>query len=76
MKNQNKANAGRTQIADISVAGKELTEEHLRTAAGGVLRSGPRTPVPTTGATCTWVWKCTSLGCTAEKVCIYDGVLV
>src|SRR5439155_7005539 len=36
MKNQNKANAGRTQIADISVAGKELSEEHLRIAAGGL----------------------------------------
>ena len=35
MKNQNKANAGRTQIADISVAGKELSEEHLRIVGGG-----------------------------------------
>ena len=35
MKNVNKANAGRTQIADISVAGKELSEEHLRIVAGG-----------------------------------------
>ena len=35
MKNQNKSNAGRTQIADISVAGKELSEEHLRIVAGG-----------------------------------------
>ena len=36
MKNQNKANAGRTQIADISVAGKELSEEHLRIVGGGL----------------------------------------
>ena len=35
MKNQNKANTGRTQIADISVAGKELSEEHLRLVGGG-----------------------------------------
>ncbi len=35
MKNQNKSNAGRTQIADISVAGKELSEEHLRIVGGG-----------------------------------------
>ena len=36
MKNQNKANACRTQIADISVAGKELSEEHLRIVGGGL----------------------------------------
>ena len=36
MKNQNKAKAGRTQIADISVAGKELSEEHLRMVGGGL----------------------------------------
>ena len=36
MKNQNKANAGRTQIADISVAGKELSEEHLQVVVGGL----------------------------------------
>ena len=35
MENQNKANASRTQIADISVAGKELSEEHLRIVGGG-----------------------------------------
>ena len=35
MKNQNKTNACRTQIADISVAGKELSEEHLRIVSGG-----------------------------------------
>ena len=38
MKNQNKANAGRTQIADISVAGNELSEEHFRIVGGGLLR--------------------------------------
>ena len=42
MKNQNKANAGRTQIADISVAGKELSEEHLRIVGGGWLIGGLR----------------------------------
>src|SRR5438876_2769878 len=40
MKNQNKVNAGRTQIADISVAGKELSEEHLRIAGGSLPRAG------------------------------------
>src|SRR5207247_2944912 len=40
MKNQNKANAGRTQIADISVAGKELSEEHLRIVGGGLAIGG------------------------------------
>ena len=40
MKNQNKANAGRTQIADISVAGKELSEEHLRIVGGGTFSLG------------------------------------
>ena len=40
MKNQNKANAGRAQIADISVAGKELSEEHLRIAGGGFWSGG------------------------------------
>ena len=36
MKNHNKANACQTQIADISMAGKELSEEHLRLVAGGL----------------------------------------
>ena len=40
MKNVNKANAGRTQIADISVAGKELSEEHLRIVGGGLAIGG------------------------------------
>ena len=40
MKNQNKANTGRTQIADISVAGKELSEEHLRIVEGGLAIGG------------------------------------
>ena len=40
MKNQNKANAGRTQIADISVAGKELSEEHLQIVGGGLAIGG------------------------------------
>ncbi len=40
MKNKNKANAGRTQIADISVAGKELSEEHLRIVGGGLAIGG------------------------------------
>ena len=59
MKNQNKANACRTQIADISVAGKELSEEHLRLASGGIFRSGdpgPSEPVPIT--TCHWKFVC------------------
>ena len=40
MKNKNKANAGRTQIADISVAGRELSEEHLRIVGGGLAIGG------------------------------------
>jgi len=35
MNKQNKANGGRTQIPDISLAGKELSEEHLGIVAGG-----------------------------------------
>ena len=76
MKNQNKANAGRTQIADISVAGKELSEEHLRMAAGGLWHV-PGTPLPTpttTVSTCSWVLKCTVLGCTPEYVCVSDAI--
>ncbi len=77
MKNQNKANACRTQIADISPAGKELTEEHLRMAAGG-LWSVPGTPLPpryTYVPTCSYVRKCTSLGyCNWEYVCVADAL--
>ncbi len=48
MKNQNKSNAGRAQIADISVAGKELSEEHLRIAGGSPLGGLWNTTVYTT----------------------------
>ncbi len=40
MKNHNKANACQTQIADISTAGKELSEEHLRIVGGGLAIGG------------------------------------
>src|SRR5258706_23482 len=56
MKNQNKANAGRTQIADISVAGKELSEEHLRIVGGGMPIGGAPIPV----RTCRYSMTCTS----------------
>ncbi len=51
MKNQNKSNACRTQIADISVAGKELSEEHLRIVGGGLPTSGGSIAVATTKTT-------------------------
>ena len=40
MKNHNKANGCRTQIADISMAGKELSEENLRIVGGGLAIGG------------------------------------
>ena len=66
----------RCLIEDISPAGKELTEEHLRMAAGGLWSYGP-TPlpkVPITVSTCSWVLKCTVLGCTPEYVCVSDAI--
>src|SRR5258706_610649 len=51
MKNENKSNAGRTQIADISVAGKELAEEHLRIVGGGLGIFGGTITIATTKTT-------------------------
>jgi hypothetical protein len=53
MKNQNHANAARTQIADISVAGKELSEEHLRLVGGG-LGYWKHYTTYVTSKTCVW----------------------
>jgi hypothetical protein len=45
-----KSSKTRTQLADISVNGRELNEEHLRFAAGGLLVG---TGIPTYMPTCT-----------------------
>ncbi len=71
--------AAQTQIADISVAGKELSEEHLRIVGGGLaiggIIGGAGNLTHKTELTCTPVpgegWSC----CRWDSVTVDDSII-